>query len=1003
MANFSEKSVIEDHLIEKLVEQGWKFVPANELVREGFDEPLLLNNLVGQLAKLNPGIGEEEIRQTVNELKLRAFGQEGVKQILDFYKFGVPVKFEKERVVKYVQLFDYKNIPNNEVIVSRQVICQSGEKHIRADIVLYINGIPLVIIECKNPVSFSSNWHEAYKQIKGYEKTIPELFKYLQIGVAAESSAKYFPIVPWQDDVKIYEWKEENKNSIDSLLKMLSCDVLPDIIKNFVFYRIEHGNATKVITRYMQYRAANKIVGRVLANIAGREVKKKGLIWHWQGSGKTLTMIFAANKLRNLRELESPTVFFIVDRVELEEQLSDEFSALGMNICLINNVEKLKEVIRHDDFKGRNDVMLTLVHKFRPEEMSDLLKEIEQSGNEETIQTRKNVIAFIDEGHRTQYGTLASHMKEILKNAFKFAFTGTPIAKKGRDTYDEFSYPPEETYFDKYFMTDSIRDEFTVEIAYQPRLEKDVHLAKADLEAFIETEFEEIPEEFKEKVKENVRKQLNTIKAYLENSERIEKVAEDIKNHFNKNINGKFKAIIVAVSRKACVMYKRELDKYLPREYSEVIMTFGKGDEKIIADYLAELTDKHKGKDIEDIRKDIVERYKKEEDLPKILIVTDMLLTGFDAPVLQTMYLDKPLKEHRLLQAIARTNRPFKGLKEAGLIIDYVGILKEVKKAFEMYSKEDVLEALCDMDEIRADFAALAGSMMNLFKDISKQDYDRKTLLKAIEIVTMDENTGKGFVENYKRLRRLFELLGPDEMKVEYLSSYKWLSAIYVYYIKEVLKSRDDTEAYNEKYFSKTVDYIYKTTEIAELQKNLPQIVFDDKYLEKLHEKIDSKEEKAANIVFTLNKLVLVDKQKNLIYLSIADKVEQILEKWKEKNKNYENIYLDGLNILKEIEKLKARQKELGFSDFEYSILAIMEKKLGSRRELVQDVKQISGILKKEMFNDWALQSTARKNVERELRSFLRKAIVRYDITYEKMNEVYEAIRDNLMTYGKDN
>ncbi|OQA92015.1 MAG: hypothetical protein BWY26_00553 [Elusimicrobia bacterium ADurb.Bin231] len=258
-------------------------------------------------------------------------------------------------------------------------------------------------------------------------------------------------------------------------------------------------------------------------------------------------------------------------------------------------------------------------------------------------------------------------------------------------------------------------------------------------------------------------------------------------------------------------------------------------------------------------------------------------------------------------------------------------------------------------------------------------------------------------MENYKRLRRLFELLGPDEIKVEYFSSYKWLSAVYVYYIKEVLKSRDDSEIYFEKYFDKTIKHIYKTTEIENLQKNLPQIAFDDKYLEKLHEKIASKEEKAANIVFTLNKFVLVDKQKNLVYLSIADKVEQILEKWKEKNKNYENIYRDGLNILKDIDKLKARQKELGFSDFEYSILAIMEKKLGSRKELIEDVKQIFGILRKEMFNGWALQSTARKNVERELRSFLRKAIVRYDISYEKMNEVYEAIRDNLMTYGKDN
>jgi len=318
MPKFTEKSLVEDYIVEKLIEKGWIFVPASELERESFSEPLLLNNLVRAIKRLNAdkGIGDEEIKRVLNELKLKGSGIEGLKQILNYLKFGVPIKFEKERVVKYVKLFDFDNIDNNEYIASRQVVFH-GRLDIRPDIMLYINGVPLVNIECKNPASFSENWFDAYRQIKSYEKTVPELYKYVQIGIAAEQIARYFPIVPWQEEVKTSQWKEEGKDPLDSTIEMLSKDTLLDIIQNFLFFRVEMGNATKVITRYMQYRAARKIVNRVIGNLRGEEEKNKGLIWHWQGSGKTLTMIFAAHKLYHQKILENPSIFFIVDRIEL--------------------------------------------------------------------------------------------------------------------------------------------------------------------------------------------------------------------------------------------------------------------------------------------------------------------------------------------------------------------------------------------------------------------------------------------------------------------------------------------------------------------------------------------------------------------------------------------------------------------------------------------------------------------------------------------------------------
>src|SRR3989304_7262670 len=207
---FTELKLVEDDLVQKLEEKGWRFIPLDELGRDSYEEPLLIPNLIRALKRINSntGLGEEEVNRVLNELKLTGTGIEGAKRILNFYKFGVPVTFEKEKVVKYVQLFDFEDIDNNESIVTRQIYYYGKDK-IRTDIMLYVNGIPLIDIECKNPVSISESWYTAYKQIKDYENTVPELYKYVQIGVAAESEARYFPIVPWQEEVKVYEWRTE--------------------------------------------------------------------------------------------------------------------------------------------------------------------------------------------------------------------------------------------------------------------------------------------------------------------------------------------------------------------------------------------------------------------------------------------------------------------------------------------------------------------------------------------------------------------------------------------------------------------------------------------------------------------------------------------------------------------------------------------------------------------------------------------------------------------------
>jgi len=1003
MPYFTEKSLVEDYLMNKLVEKGWTFKAAEDLERDNYEEPLLIPELIRCLNKLNAekGIGPEEVNQVINELKLKSTGPEAAKQLLNYLKNGVPIKFEKDRLLKYVRLFDYNQLENNKFVVTRQPHHVSGDNKIINDIILYVNGIPLVNIECKNPASFSENWYSAYKQIKEYEREVPELYKYVQIGVAAEQTAQYFPIVPWQEDVRHYEWKGEDKDPLNALMEMLQPATLLKIIRDYLFYRVEFGSFTKVLPRYMQYRSVEKICQRVLDHVGNKSEKNRGLIWHWQGSGKTLEMIYAANKLYLAREMENPTIFIIVDREDLEEQLGTEFTALDITQPeRIYSIDALRKVLKHDEGKGKKGIFITLIHKFRPEELTELQKELEASPDL-TILKRKNVVGFVDEGHRSQYGTLAAQMRAILKNASFFAFTGTPISKPeyGRDTYESFSYLPEEKYLDRYFITEAIDDGNTVKIAYKPRLDEDLNLKKDLLDTFLEVEYEEIPEEARGTVEEKVKRKLNAVNVYLENKERIRRVAEDIAKDFKANVDGKFKAMVVAVSRKACVEYKRQLDALLPPEYSEVVMTFNREDPKDIQDYLNDLRKRYAGKEIEDIRKDVVDKFK-EEDYPKILIVTDMLLTGFDAPILQTMYLDKPLKEHRLLQAIARTNRPYKDLKEAGLIIDYVGILKDVVKAFEMYSKEDVKGVLVNFDELRANFTRLIQETLSMFEGVPKDRYDHETMQAILHMLTSKEENSKKFEGNYKQLRRIFELLGPDEVKLKLFSKYKWISAVYTYYSIYVLRKKPEDYRYVSQYFEKTLKYVYKSTEVEQLEKDLPIIEFDSNYLRNLEAKVKGRKEKAANIVFTLNKFILTDKGRTPISGSLSERVERIIKMWKAKSEDDKLIYEEGIKAIEEYEKLKARQRSLGFNDFEYSELLILEDKFGKDEEIVSDIQKLSSKIKPMMFRGWSTQPSVSKDVEKEIRRFLRRIYSRKGLDLGDIDEIHKKILESAKQNG---
>jgi type I restriction enzyme R subunit len=306
------------------------------------------------------------------------------------------------------------------------------------------------------------------------------------------------------------------------------------------------------------------------------------------------------------------------------------------------------------------------------------------------------------------------------------------------------------------------------------------------------------------------------------------------------------------------------------------------------------------------------------------------------------------------------------------------------------------------MDKLIEDFTQTIDETMSLFADISKDKDDRQTMLKAFETITTDEQNqnAKKFQQNYRHLRKLFEMLGTHEIKLQKLNEFSWLTQVYGYYIHWLRQEKYEEYRYVPKYFQKTLKYVYKTTELADIEKQYPTIQFDTDYLKNLQEKIKTKEEKAANILFTLNRFIIIDKHRNPIYETLTEKVERILKLWKEKTKDFEKIYNEGAQIVNEINHLQSRQKQLAFTDLQYSILLTMEQKLGTDKNLIQDTQELTNQLQQQMFKGWQTQQTTRKTIEREVRKYLRKYIKQRHLNLADLEQLYQKIMESVKTYG---
>lgn len=759
MAKLFTEADVEQMVLDCAEKNGWKYVKPDDIPRH-HGNVLVESWLKEALIRLNPEIAVEPDRADVviRSLRTRLFvqPQDLITRNEEVRKFLLgenSFPFAEGGKATSVRFFDTENLSNNRYNCTNQWVYPQTAGGKRLDVVLLINGIPVAIGEMKTNTHSTITWLDGAGDILSYEKSIPNMFVTNIFNFATDGRRFRYgsinaPLDKWGPWHVPENHAEGTLNDVKrSVTAMLTPEIVLDIMRFFtVFSTDKRHRKFKVICRYQQYEGANMIVRRV---VDGRI--KKGLIWHFQGSGKSLLMVFAAQKLRMTPELENPTVIIVDDRIDLESQMNATFNAADIpNLYSIRSADDLKQQFDGDQRK----IMITTIFKFA--EVEDVLSD------------RSNIILMVDEAHRTQEGDLGVRMRKGLPNAFFFGLTGTPINKVDKNTFHTFGADEDRGgYMSLYSFADSVRDEATLPLHFEP---VPVHL-HVDKEA-IDDEFDRLTREahLTEEEKAALAKRVK-MEAIMKNPDRIRKVCEHIVEHFRSKVEPSgFKAQVVCYDRECCLLYKQELDRLMPPEASTIVI-----------DTNNDKADRYKAyRRDRDEEARVLDEFRDAANPLKLLIVTAKLLTGFDAPILQAMYLDKPMKDHTLLQAICRTNRVYstpEAKKSHGLIVDYIGIFDDVAKALD-YDADEVETIITNINKVKEELPRLVKKCVDYFPGVDRTDDDWQTLADAQDCLP-DEDARNRFGADFRVLHRAWEALSPDTILDQYQADYRWLSQVY--------------------------------------------------------------------------------------------------------------------------------------------------------------------------------------------------------------------------------
>jgi type I restriction enzyme R subunit len=903
---WNELRLAEDPAAAVLEELGYTFVHADELEgeRESPAEPVLTHRLEAALRRLNPWISDDNVKKALRHIThVTAPGlieaNEAVHTVL-VHNISLEQDLGGGKRGQTVRFIDFDEPGNNDFIFTRQYRV-SGAKHaIVPDIVVFVNGLPLAVIECKSP-TITDPIDKGVEQIFRYQEAsetyrnqgAPRLFHAAQVlistcGQAAKFGTVGTPARHWS------EWKVPHPMTLDELQSrlmdaptpqdvllagLLDPDNLLDLVQNFIVFEVEGTRVLKKLARYPQFIAVNEAIRKIRE--AGRPSKRGGVIWHTQGSGKSLSMVFLAVKLRRLGIAANPTLVVATDRKDLDNQITGTFKRCGFpNPVQAKSVKHLRALLS----KGTGQTVMTTVQKFQDAARA----------KHPVLNTNENVFVMVDEAHRTQYRSLAANMRRALPNACFLGFTGTPIDKRDRSTREVFG-----DYIHTYTIEQAVQDGATVPIFYEMREARE-HVEGDSLDDLFERIFRDRSEEEREIIKQRYA----TVEAIAGAPRRIERICLDLISHFEKYIrpNG-FKAQIVTCSREVAVTYKETLDR-LGAPPSAVIMSSTHNDTERLA----------KWKTTKEQQRKLIEKFKNPDDSLAILIVCDMLLTGFDAPVEQVMYLDASLKEHTLLQAIARVNRTCEG-KDYGLVVDYWGVALHLEEALSVFSPTEVRGALRPKTNILPRLESFHRRAMRFFARVNRDDME--ACLRVLE----PEDARAEFELAFKRFSRAMDMLLPDPAALPFMTDLKWLGKVRNAARVRFRDQQFDLTGCRAKVRALIEEHI-RAGGVEQLLE--PVSILAPEFEEKIA-KLGSDEARASEMEHAIRHEIHVNMDSNPVFFqSLQERLERIIDdRRQERIDAAEQLRLLG-DVVHEVRNVHVTAQEIGLDDTGYAIYELL-------------------------------------------------------------------------------
>ncbi len=1008
---------VEEATLQWLQEMGYAVLPGPEIEPEGprqerasFGDVILIERLRSTLARINPGIPENAREEAIRKLQ-RVEHPDLAENNRRFHRFlidGVPVEYQVEGRTKpdQVWLMDFDHPENNDWLAVNQFTVVEDRHTRRPDVVIFVNGLLLAVIELKDPTDPQATIQSAFRQLQTYKAEIPSLFASNEILVVSDGTkaragtltSDWGRFMPWRT-VEGKDLSPKDLPQLEVLLKgIFQKQRFLELIRDFVVFEAAKNGLSKKIAGYHQFHAVRKAIESTVKAVRGD--RRVGIVWHTQGSGKSLTMTFYAGKVIRHPEMENPTLVVLTDRNDLDDQLYQTFAGckdlLRQAPAQSESRSHLRELLQ----VASGGVVFTTIQKFLPEERGDRFPKLSE---------RRNIVVIADEAHRSQYAFVegfARHMRDALPNASFIGFTATPIEMADRNTRTVFG-----DYIDVYDVHQAIDDEVTVPIQYEPRLAK-LEL-KEEEKPRIDPEFEEVTEDQEESARSRLRSKWARLEALVGAEKRIQQVAKDIVEHFEQRLgvmDGK--GLIVCMSRRICVDLYNAIVKLRPqwqhpdddKGFLKVVMTGSASDGP---EWQQHTRNKER-------RRALGDAFKDAESPIKLVIVRDMWLTGFDVPSLHTMYVDKPMRGHGLMQAIARVNRVFKD-KPGGRVVDYLGIAHELKKALAEYSEKDRREVGVSLDEAVAVLLEKYEILKAMFHKFDYSPFFEKSpqervrvIPAAMEHILMLEDGKKRFLKTVSELSKAFALSVPHEKALAIQDEVGFFQAVRMAIVKNTGingpgPSREDLDSAIQQIVSKAVssDQVVDIFSAAGLK--MPDIsILSEEFLEELRG-MPYKNLAVETLQKLLNDEIRVIQRKFLVQSkSFALMLEEAIRKYHNRTVEAAQVIEELIRLAREMREAHRRGEKLGLNEEELAFYDALETNdsavnvLGDEtlrtiaRELVETVRDNISI-------DWTVRESIRANLRRMVRRVLRK----YGYPPDKRDKATQTVLEQMELFSE--